>query len=971
MRMRKMQLLGLLGCIIFPALLHAQQTKSGTTLKDLLLLLLAVAALIFSIYQYVQRRRDAKQKKLDELKVEMKFKQQKEYFESQLYQLKQKKLTELEAQKDFNDKVQISASRTAEDIYRAALKEELGHIDLLGSPDIDSKAVKLEDAFVSLCISQTWRSEERFTKKKEMMDFEKERQLPLTPAEAMTRAFKKHRLLLVIGDPGSGKTTLLKYYAVNCLDKKYGEFGFTEDVFPIFFPLRELDFNRENNEPTLLPQNLEKWSERHLLNISAQQFYDWLHTRKTLVLLDGLDEISSKEQRQKVCRWIKDMYNGLKNACFVVTSRSTGYRKLDGIELEVSHLRADIMDFSSAQQELFLKKWFRAVFSLELPPKGMREQEWKEKQLKLAEKKSRAMVEFLNHENNKAVRELAAVPMLLQIMAIIWKEREFLPRTRSTMYDTALNYLLEYRDRQKRIEPVLPAEEARLVLMPTALWMQEELRKDEAPKKDTHEKMQPILDKLEKRPRAQDFCENLRDRAGLIVDYDRENYIFRHKSFREFLSALQLVKEANRENRVERLVEYFKEDWWEESLRFFMSKSDDEMFDRFMRLFFQSKVSLELNAHQQTLLQNIVREAPLKKVDALKDHLNSDALDSRQGRYVMDCLKIIGTPDAVKAIENADKSKLDESNLSYAEDIVAEAAGTPEPLIQTALTKEPYLQDSFRNIFEGNVEYIKIPGGTYKYSVTKKMVTVPDLFFCKYPVTNKRYRLFISYLEGKLKNLAKKLPLDIFADRLLEFSKTIKGYSEDIGKDPKQWQSILRSWSDDDKKFNGDDQPVVGVSWYAARSYCFWLSCLDAAIREDARVLKGNLNRWATVYRLPTEEEWEWAAGGNPDGSVRLYPWPGKKGEPNPNLANFNKNVGATTPVGRYPEGATPSGLMDMAGNAWEWMENLYREDESWRALKGGSWYSAVSSLRCAARVWDVPGGRGGGGGFRVVRSQS
>lgn len=945
MKVRKLlQMLCLVGCIIFPTLLHARQTQSDITFKDVVLVLLAVAGLTFGIYQYSKRSRDTKQKKLAELEAEEEFKRKKQ------------------GQKDMTD----------EEKYRAALKEELGHIDLLGSPDIESKAVKLEDAFVSLCISQNWRSEERFTKKKEMMDFEMERERPLTPAEAMKRAFKKHRLLLVIGDPGSGKTTLLKYYAVNCLDKKYREFGFTEDVFPIFFPLRELDFNKENNEPTLLPQNLEKWSERHLLNISAQQFYDWLHTRKTLVLLDGLDEISSKVQRQKVCRWIKDMSNGLKNACFVVTSRFTGYRKLDGIELEVPHLRADIMDFSPDQQELFLKKWFRAVFSLELPPEKMSEQEWKEKQLKLAEKKSRAIVEFLNHQNNKSVRDLAAVPMLLQIMAIIWKEREFLPRTRSTMYDTALNYLLEYRDRQKRIEPVLPAEEARLVLMPTALWMQEELQKDEAPKNDTHDKMQPILDKLEKRPQAQDFCENLRDRAGLIVDYDRENYIFRHKSFREFLSALQLVKEANRENRVEILVEYFKEDWWEESLRFFMSKSDDEMFDRFMRLFFQSPVSRELNAHQQTLLQNIVREAPLKKIDALKDHLNSDSLDSRQRRYVIDCLKIIGTPDAVKAVENADKSKLDESNLAYLEDIVAEAAGTPEPLIQTTLTKEQFLQDSYRNIFEGNVEYIKIPGATYKYSLSEKMVTVPDLFFCKYPVTNKRYRLFISYLEGKLKNLAKKLPLDIFADRLVEFSKTIEGYSQYIGKGSRQWLSKLRSGYETDKRFNGDDQPVVGVTWYAARSYCFWLSCLDAVIREGPRLIEEDLLRWAAVYRLPREEEWEWAAGGNPDGSVRLYPWLEEKGEPKPKLANYDKNVGATTPVGRYPEGATHQGLMDMAGNAWEWMENLYREDRSWPAIRGGSWYSDVSSLLCAARNGVNPGyGYGYGGGFRVVRSQS
>jgi formylglycine-generating enzyme required for sulfatase activity len=102
--------------------------------------------------------------------------------------------------------------------------------------------------------------------------------------------------------------------------------------------------------------------------------------------------------------------------------------------------------------------------------------------------------------------------------------------------------------------------------------------------------------------------------------------------------------------------------------------------------------------------------------------------------------------------------------------------------------------------------------------------------------------------------------------------------------------------------------------------------------------------------------EWEWAAGGEPDGSIRKYPWAKEKGKPNSNLANYDKNVGATTPVGRYPEGATPSGLMDMAGNVWEWMENLYSKKKKDCALRGGSWDDFDIALRCSARFYYLPG---------------
>ena len=83
--------------------------------------------------------------------------------------------------------------------------------------------------------------------------------------------------------------------------------------------------------------------------------------------------------------------------------------------------------------------------------------------IKRADQRSKTIIEFLKKEDNKALQELAAVPMLLQIMAIIWKDRKHLPKSRPALFDAALNYLLAYRDEEKEIEPLLPAEESRRV----------------------------------------------------------------------------------------------------------------------------------------------------------------------------------------------------------------------------------------------------------------------------------------------------------------------------------------------------------------------------------------------------------------------------------------------------------------------------------------------------------------------------
>jgi formylglycine-generating enzyme required for sulfatase activity len=190
------------------------------------------------------------------------------------------------------------------------------------------------------------------------------------------------------------------------------------------------------------------------------------------------------------------------------------------------------------------------------------------------------------------------------------------------------------------------------------------------------------------------------------------------------------------------------------------------------------------------------------------------------------------------------------------------------------------------------------------------------------------------------------------------------------GKDWKQtkdanWQHPLGPKSN---MIGKDDHPVVQVSWKDALAFCQWLA------RETGQ-----------PFTLLSEAEWEKAARGT-DG--RIYPW-GNMWD----AARCNTDegeVGGTTPVGKYsPQGDSPYGCADMAGNVWEWTrsllgkdwqapefkyqynpsdgrENLDAPDDDLRVLRGGSFFDDRRYARCASRYWDLPDGSSDLFGFRV-----
>jgi formylglycine-generating enzyme required for sulfatase activity len=159
------------------------------------------------------------------------------------------------------------------------------------------------------------------------------------------------------------------------------------------------------------------------------------------------------------------------------------------------------------------------------------------------------------------------------------------------------------------------------------------------------------------------------------------------------------------------------------------------------------------------------------------------------------------------------------------------------------------------------------------------------------------------------------------------------------------------------------DQPVAVVTWHDALAFCNWLS-----------------ERAGVSVTLPSEAEWEKAARGI-DG--RIYPW--GDAPPDESRCNSGRRMEETTPVDWYsPQGDSPYGCADMAGNVWEWTRSLLRKypydpkdgreeletgrrSGGLRVLRGGSFLDDVKSVRCACRSWYAPSSYGSCGGFRVV----
>lgn len=224
-----------------------------------------------------------------------------------------------------------------------------------------------------------------------------------------------------------------------------------------------------------------------------------------------------------------------------------------------------------------------------------------------------------------------------------------------------------------------------------------------------------------------------------------------------------------------------------------------------------------------------------------------------------------------------------------------------------------------------DIAWCAVPGGEVAIEIERRLLPgsktrrkpVGDFHIARYPITAGQYRAFLEAEDG-------------WPDR--------QWWGEDLYRDPEGDSYDLKRYA---------NHPALYVSWFDALAFCRWLSA-----------------RLGLELRLPDEWEWQRAAtGGDP---ARVFPW-GTDWDPKqePHRANtFESRLGAATAVGMYPAGASPTGVLDMAGTVWDWCLNKHdspdltgsrRDDFDERVLRGGSWSDYRGFARSGDRYWSNP----------------
>jgi formylglycine-generating enzyme required for sulfatase activity len=726
-------------------------------------------------------------------------------------------------------------------------------------------------------------------------------------SDSIGEIFLAYQKLILTGSPGSGKTTFLTYLAISFAREILGEkvlagrFGFDESLLPVLVPLREFfDYISELKPSQLIGSQLfldyiKAKFDNLKLDFPLSVLEAYLNKGKAILLLDGLDEVADIKDRAVVTDIIRHLSNKYPNCRYVVSCRTHGYE--GAVRLGDNFFVSELQELNDNEIRTFLENFYTSLHNHSLPD------------IMIPQNKAEELHKLMTR--NPKIRELAATPLLLTVIATLFQNTD-LPKRRVQLYGECIDILLGYWDAGKegKISKQLAEyidknirldfSEKRLLLEPIALYLQERRRRviDED---SLIKQLSGIFAELglqgEKVTKyVEAFLNTIQIRSGLLKEIERGSYTFAHLSFQEFLSARAVI---GREDYADYLLSRLGDSWWREvillaasqlssSSRLRASKFIDEIINA-------ESHDFEANAQHLILAAECMLDAGRLRVDtsvwdnlvkAIIQKMTSRACSLNTRYRLGSVLGSLGDPRNLDELVFIPGGKYwigsTEADIQYALEVTQQHF------------KDKELISIFENLFRSEL-------GRYEVETKSYMIT-------KYPVTNQSYQKFV-------------------------IDRGIEGPSKS-----EPW-ALNYNWHGVNYPIGRANHPVVLITFEQAVEYCRWLS------EKNGR-----------LYRLPTGEEWEIAATGRND---YRYTW-------GPNFELFANTAESglqdTTSVGIFEEGKSPFGVYDLLGNCWEWTSDWFKPypnnahhshdayGELFKITRGGSWFTYGNYARARSR---------------------
>lgn len=852
-------------------------------------------------------------------------------------------------------------SKHSEQIYLEKFAESFKHLDLFRRDDkiLSGEKVRLNQVYIALDTTNTR------VPKTERQEIDPR----LVPVSALGAVFSDRRLVL-LGAPGSGKSTFVQHLCLNLAQARRGLAGWAEQMqagpadepdrwlapyaLPIFVRLREFARDTESFPSEDIAGSLNhllRFIEKNLKRLlGASEFIEpvraALESGEALAVFDGLDEVthpqpnekdpiySDQQRRRQVVEAIQSFSSKFDQARILVTCRTQVYPTDDAAGWRLKFPTATLRPFSEEQIKTFVHHWFaemQAAHRLKGDPQTY------ETQLLTA------------LETKEQLDELAQEPFLLTQMALLVGREGQLPAERVDLYEECARYLLwEWEDTKafeteresshKFIHSLgvtgLKRDDVQNAL-DMAAWRGLRDGLTELPEaqlklhlSQKFLQVQPSMSEHRAETLADQFIEQwLLDRNGLFRPASERSFGFPHKTFHEFLAARCLVNNSDPA----------ADDWQAELPK--RAQADPT----YWREVFRFAASYARNSKQvATALQELCptdltpETAPLTLLAArvLADVGLPDVRQHKAGQMMYAALE----PQLINLMRDSTG------------DYGRTGADKPNAPTQFAIINRfeaSLLLESLGWNIPDLYHFVQV---SYPPSAVHRP---PSFLIAKYPVTNAQYARFVAADDYAAEDLWRSLKV---YDHQQQAEVPLGDKAWEWFRQNEKKQRRPSYW--DNKQFGQQRRlaPVVGVTWYEAAAYCEWLTRHWPEL-DEAPILQSLItDNHSLVFRLPLENEWVLAAGGegprvkikeggkNIEISVR-YPWQAANAAEQPSQeeiftrANVEGQLGATSPVNMYLAGASqPHGLMDMAGNVWEWQANFLDKGNDTVALRGGAW---------------------------------